>query len=104
MSLQQAVCSAGICKMHCGNLILNKKHQYFYQVQQQLYCKEYKHADLVLSDLKELLIFDLKKNREFADKVVLKLELFYDNYIAVELAHLRLAFGLPRLGKVLRNN
>lgn len=104
MSLQQAICSRGICKMHCVNLTLNKNHQYFYQVQQQLYCMEYKHADLILSDLTDMLIFGIKKTREFADTVVPKLEEFYENNIAIDLAYPRLALGLPRLANVLRNN
>jgi hypothetical protein len=103
MSLTQAVCKRRICKMQCGNqLVLNEKHQYFYQVQQQLYCMEYEHSDLVISDLKDILIFSVKKKTHFANTVVPKLEEFYNKYLATELAYPRIALGLPRLGKVLR--
>jgi hypothetical protein len=41
LSLTQAVCKRGICKMQGDNLVVNEKHPYIYQVQQQLYCMEY---------------------------------------------------------------
>ena len=85
--LTQAVCKRGICEMQFGKLVLNEKHQYLYQVQQQLYCMEYEYTDLVLSDLKDIIIFSVKKSREFANIVVPKLEEFYDKYIAIELAY-----------------
>jgi hypothetical protein len=42
------------------------------------------------------------KRKDFANIVVPRLEEFYDKYIAIELAYPRIAFGLPRLGKVMR--
>lgn len=104
MSLKQAVCKRGICKMKCDNLVVNENHQYFYQVQHQLYCMEYEHVDLVISDLKDIIILSVNKSKDFANTVVPKLEDFYDKYIAVELAYPRIALGLPRLGKVMRGN
>ena len=102
MSLTEAVCKRGIFKMHGGNLIVNKKHPYYYQIQQQLYCTEYEYADFVLSDLRDIIIYCIRKDKEFATIDVPKLEEFYDLYIATEIAYPRIALGLPRLGKVLQ--
>lgn len=90
--------------MKCDNLVVNENHQYLYQVQHQLYCMEYEHTDLVISDLKDIIILSVTKSKDFANTVVPKLEDFYDKYIAVELAYPRIALGLPRLGKVMREN
>ena len=56
MSLEEAVCSRGICKKSS-----NQNHAYFYQVQQQLFCSGYTYEDLVLSDVKEIIILSIKK-------------------------------------------
>lgn len=88
--------------MQFGNEVLNENHQYWYQVQHQLYCREYEYADLVISDLKDIIIFSVNRSRKFANSVVPKLEEFYDKYIAIELAYPKIALGLPRLCKVLR--
>lgn len=64
---------------------------------------KYKYADLVISDLKDIMIiFSVNRSREFANTVVPKLEEFYDKYITIELAYPGIALGLPRLDKVLR--
>lgn len=64
---------------------------------------KYKYADLVISDLKDIMIiFSVNRSREFANTVVPKLEEFYDKYITIELAYPGIPLGLPRLGKVLR--
>ena len=51
MSLEEAVCSRGICKKSS-----NQNHAHFYQVQQQLFCSGYTYEDLVLSDVKKILL------------------------------------------------
>ena len=101
MTLKEAVCSRGICKKTSNGLIVNQNHAYYYQVQQQLFCSGYKHEDLVLSDLKKVIILSIKQSSSFSKKSLPKLQNFYDQYLATELAYPRVALGLPRLGKVI---
>ena len=102
MSLEEAVCSRGICKKSSNGLAVNQNHAYFYQVQQQLFCSGYTYEDLVLSDVKEIIILSIKKCPSFLIQCIPKLQGFYDQFIALELAYPRVALGLPRLGKAVR--
>ena len=72
-------------------------------MQQQLFCSGYKYEDLVLSDLKEVIILNIKQSSSFSKKYVPKLKNFYDQYLAPELAYPRVALGIPQLGKVIEN-
>ena len=101
MTLKGAVCSQGICKNTSSGLIINQNHAYYYQVQQPLFCSGYKY--LVLSDLKEIIILIIKQCSKFSKKSLPKLQSFYDQYLAPELAYPRVALGLPRLGKVIED-
>ncbi len=103
MTLEEAVCSRGICRKTSGGLIINQNHAYFYQVQQQLFCSGYKYEGMVLSDLKENIILSIKKCSSFSKKCLPKLQHFYGQHLAPELAFPRVAVGLPRLGKVIRD-
>lgn len=102
MTLEEAVCRRGICKKSSNGLIVNQKHAYFYQVQQQLFCSGFKYEDLVLSDLKEIIVLSIKRCSSFSIQCIPKLQVFYDQFIALELAYPRVALGLPRLGKAVR--
>ena len=84
-------------------LIVNQNHAYYYQVQQQLFCSGYKYEDLVLSDLKEVIILNIKQSSSFSKKYVPKLKNFYYQYLAPELAYPRVTLGIPQLGKVIEN-
>ena len=99
MTLKEEVCSRRICKKTSSGLIVNQNHAYYYQVQQQLFCSGYKYEDLVLSDLKEIIILNIKQSSSFSKKSLPQFEAFYDQYLAPELAYPRVALGLPRLGK-----
>lgn len=103
MTLKETVCSRGICKKTSSGFIVNQNHAYYYQVQQQLLCSGYKYEDLVLSDLKEIIILSIKQSSSFSKKSLPKLQNFYDQYLAPEIAYPRVALGLPRhvLGKVI---
>ena len=78
MTLKEAVCSRGICKKTSNGLIVNQNHAYCYQVQQELLCSGYRYEDLVLSDLKEVLILSIKQSSSFSKKYLPKLQNFYD--------------------------
>ena len=101
-TLKEAVCARGICKKTSNGLIVNQNHAYYYHVQRQLFCSGYKYEDLVLSDLKEVIILSIKQSSSFSKKYLPKLQNFYDQYLAPELAYPRIALGIPRLGKVLQ--
>ena len=102
MTLKEAVCSRGICKKISHGLIVNQKHAYYYQVQQQLFCSGYKYEDLVLTDLKEVIVLSIKQSSSFSKKSLPKLQNFYDRYLAPEHAYPRVALGLPDLVKLLK--
>ena len=97
MSLEEAVCSRGICKKSSNGLTVNQN-----QVQQQLFCSGYTYEDLVLSDVKEIIILSIKRCPSFLIQCIPKLQGFYDQFIALELAYPRVALGLRRLGKAVR--
>ena len=101
MTLKEAVCTGGICKKSSNNLV-DQKLAYFYQVQQRLFCSCFKYEDLVLSDLKEIIIFSIKRCPSFIIQCIPKFLGFYDQFIALDLAYIRLALGLPRHGKAVR--
>ena len=86
MSLEEAVCSRGICKKSSNGLTVNQNHAYFYQVKQQLFCSGYTYEDLVLSDVKEIIILSIKRCPSFLIQCIPKLQRFYDQFIALELA------------------
>lgn len=55
-----------------------------------------------MSDLTDIIIYCIRKDKEFATIDVPKLEEFYVLYIATEIAYPRIALGLPRLVKVVQ--
>ena len=91
-----------------GHLVMNQKHKYYYQVQQQLFVTEETLDDLVIKGVKELpdrsivvtervFISTIHLNSEFWTSVLPKLEAFNNEHILVELAYPRVKYGLPRL-------
>ena len=68
-TLKEAVCARGICKKTSNGLIINQNHAYYYQVQQPLFCSGYKYEDLVLSDLKEVIILGVKQSSSFFKEI-----------------------------------
>lgn len=103
-SLREAVCHRNICKESPHGLVVNKNHQFYYQVQQQMLCYECEWTDLVLSDMVDMIIIHIKKSNKFLSDIIPKLKLFYDKHIALELAYPRVAYGLPRLSKLINRN
>lgn len=91
-----------------GHLVINQKHKYHYQVQQQMFVAQKSWVDLVVKGVKDLpdrsivdtdgvFISTVNFNREFWTSVLPKLEAFYNEHILVELAYPRVKFGLSRL-------
>ena len=90
-----------------GQLVINQKHRYYYQVQQQMFVTEIHCLDFVVKGVKELLdgtvketagvlISQVEFNSEFWSSVLPKLEAFYNEHILVELAYPRIKYGLTR--------
>ena len=61
------------------------------------------YEDLVLSDLEEVIILSIIQSSSFSRNYLPKLQNFYDQYLAPELAYPHVKLGIPRLGKVLEN-
>ena len=91
-----------------GHLVINQKHKYHYQVQQQMFVTQKPWVDLVVKEVKDLpdrsivdtgglFISTVNFNSEFWSSVLPKLEAFYNEHILVELAYPRVKFGLSRL-------
>ena len=56
-TLSEAVCKRYICKGTTHGLAVNKNHKFYYQVQLQMFCAECNWADLVLSDMNDLMLY-----------------------------------------------
>lgn len=91
-----------------GQLVINVKHKYHFQVQQQMFVAEKQWLELVAKGVRELpdrsivetdgvFISLVKFNPEFWSFVLPKLEAFYNDHILVELAYPRVKYGLSRL-------
>ena len=102
MSLCDAACSRNICKATRNGLIINTNRKFYFQVQHQMFCTDSKWTDLVLSDLNDVVVLHVKRSNSFLSKMIPRLEDFYDSHISLELAYPRVAYGLPRLGKVIQ--
>ena len=90
-----------------GHPIINQKHKYYYQVQQQMFVTEIHRLEFVvkgviqLSDgtVKEVsgvFISPIEFDSEFWSSVLPKLEAFYYQHILVELGYPRIKYGLSR--------
>lgn len=98
-TLKSAVCARNICKNSANGLLINSNHQYYYQIQLQMFCTDTYWTDLVISDTNELIIINVHRSNKFLRHVIPKLEYFYDSHILLELAYPRIKFGLSRVSK-----
>lgn len=98
-SHEDAMCRLGIYKKHGNELQINKKHTYYYQIQQQLFCTQSNNCHfLVLSNIgthRETVPFD----SSFWNEVLPKLEQFYFENIFPELVYPRILHGETRWNK-----
>ena len=89
-----ALVRKGICKK---NGIINKSHQYYYQIQQQAFVTDRTWCDfLVRGSNNELFQQRVPFNTAWWKEKLVHLENFFDQYILPELAYPRLKFGLDR--------
>lgn len=64
-----------------GELKLKKKHNYYTQIQGQLFCTNRKYANLVVYTFVDMKIIYIEKDEEFIKEMVLKLTSFYEEYL-----------------------
>ena len=93
-TLKMARVRKGICNK---NGIINKSHQYYYQIQQEAFVAERTWCDFVVrSSNNELFQQRVPFNMAWWKEKLVHLENCFDQYILPELAYPRLKFGLDR--------
>ena len=97
-SLEDALVRKRICKVNNG-LVLNHKHGYYYQVQQQMYVTQRSWSDFVVKGSRDTGLFCQRVAfcQAFWEVTLNKLEVFFDRWIAPELAYPRIKYGLDKL-------
>ncbi|CAC5413887.1 unnamed protein product [Mytilus coruscus] len=63
-----------------GKLMLNESHNYYYQVQGQMFCTNLKNCHFVVFTLQEVQYIHIKRDDIFIQNMVEKLEDFYKTY------------------------
>ena len=63
-----------------GQLALNESHNYFYQIQGQLFCTNRNSCDLIVYTFKDVKYISVKRNDTFIGEMLEKLEKFYIEY------------------------
>ena len=61
-----------------GSITLSKNHDYYYQIQGQLYCSNRDVCDFIVYTKKELKIFKIEKDEPFISDMLSKLECFFN--------------------------
>lgn len=99
-TLQDTLLRQNIVKRCDSSLSVNENHQYYYQMQQQLFCTERKWVDFVASDGNVLFVKRVELDNIFWSRNLPRLESFYYNIILLELAYPRVKDGYERIGKL----
>lgn len=68
-----------------GHLTLNQEHEYYYQIQGQLFCTGAQSVDFVIFTFVDLLIVHIARNDDFIDNMVNKLVRFFELYFSAAL-------------------
>lgn len=63
-----------------GELKLDRKHAYFYQIQGQLFCTGRMKSILIVYTLKDVKYFEIERDNVFISDMVAKLTEFYEQY------------------------
>ena len=99
-TLSDALVRKRICILENNKIKLNNRHQYYYQIQQQLFVTEKNWTDFVVkgsmseSIYIERVMFD---SNFWYFGVLPKLQSFFANHILPEIAYPSIKFGQPRL-------
>ena len=62
------------------NLTLDRNHNYFYQIQGQLFCTGAARCDLVVYTFKDLKCINIDRDEQFINDMVIKLQEFYNKF------------------------
>lgn len=98
-TLDDAMCRKGIYKRVGTELVINKKHQYFYQIQQQLYCSKRTVCHFIVSDGHQMHTESVAFDSAFWGETLPKLKQFYFDSIFPELVYPRILHGATRWNK-----
>ena len=63
-----------------GELTLSKTHDYYYQIQGQLYCSKRKYCDFIIYTKQDSLVIRIEKDDKFISSMLVKLEEFFYCY------------------------
>ena len=63
-----------------GELYLDTRHDYYYQVQGQLFCSGRQHCDFVVYTMKDVKIIQISRDDKFIDNMVDSLNQFYESF------------------------
>jgi hypothetical protein len=98
-SLTDSLLRKRICSSKNDLIELNINHQYFYQVQQQMYVTQRKWTDFVVkgSESNDIFCQRINFSQEFWNAIFPKLYLFFQRWMAPEIAYPRIKYGLPKL-------
>jgi hypothetical protein len=98
-TLCDALVRKRICTKNNSEIELNTSHQYYYQIQQQMYVTKRRWVDFVVKGSKSDEIYCKKVciSEDFWNKVLPKLSLFFERWLLPEIAYPRVKFGLPKL-------
>ena len=73
-------CTVPYLKLEDGQLKLDKNHDYFYQVQGQLFCSEREVCHFCVYTFKDFITIELKRDDKFLEDMITKLTDFYKVY------------------------
>ena len=99
-SLNEALVRKRICVQgNCSAVNMNKKHQYYFQIQQQMFVTGRKWTDFVVqgSQSSDLFCERISFTQTYLTTTLPRLEHFFDRFIAPELAYPRVKLGLAKL-------
>ncbi|RUA05520.1 MAG: hypothetical protein DSY43_04465 [Gammaproteobacteria bacterium] len=99
-SLEDALVRKHVCvRRDDSTHSINRKHKYFYQVQQGMYLTETKWTDFVVlgSQSPGIFVERLCHDPLWWENIKIKLGAFYHNYILPEIAYPKIKYGQPRI-------
>lgn len=64
-----------------GDLKLKKKHNYYTQIQGQLFCTNRKYCNLVIYTFVDMKVIFIERDEDFINEMVLNLTSFYEEYL-----------------------
>ena len=101
-SLDDGMCRFGIYKKNGSELMINKNHKYYHQMQQRLFCSRRNTCHFIVSSDKGSHTESVPFDSVFWERVLPKLEQFYFDNIFPELVYPRIFHGQTRWNKDLQ--